>query len=430
MGFGSLLNVSVGEYRLVDFIGAGGMGEVYRAVHSKIGRVVAVKVLTSPSASLVERFLNEARVQASLHHPNIATLYDFLEVNGQPCIVMEYVDGQPLIERIRSAGKLPVEEAVRVFHVIVSAINYIHGCGIVHRDIKSNNVKLSSTGAVKLLDFGIAKTESSPSLTLAGDVIGTLQYLSPEQIKGGGADARSDIWALGVLLYEMLTGQLPFDANTLGSLCDKITRAGYVAPSTLNSSVPADIEAVIARCLSKKPAGRYANCAELLADLSRLEESKRKPDSRTARPAGARSLDSAMLSAKRHWRALAFGGLALCVAAVCIVLFGIYFSAPSQKAASPAPAANRDAAQTNSNASRGTSAARSHVKPLQIDAIEGRAEVYLNGAHVGSTPYDLNARVGDRVDLVLKREGYVDRHEEFEVTENRKVYTFSLAKKE
>lgn len=424
MGLGGLLNSSIGEYRLVDFIGSGGMGEVYRAVHSKIGRVVAVKVLTQavPSASFASRFLNEARVQASLHHQNIATLYDFLEVNGQPCIIMEYVDGQTLIERIRAAGSLPSGEALRIFKAIVGAIHYVHSSGIVHRDIKSNNVKISSTGEIKLLDFGIAKSESSPSLTLAGDVIGTLQYLSPEQITGGAADARTDIWALGVLLYEMLTGKLPFESNTLGDLCNQINRATYVAPSKLNPSVPRGVEAVIARCLKKKPADRYQTTGGLLGDLSRadaLEPAAAEHSSQASR-------SSVLAKAKQYPRKLV---VAACVLAACVVAFGIYFAVPSQDSAPPAPA-NRNGSQTNSNRGPATPGPQGQVKPLQIDATEGRAEVYLNGAHVGGTPYELNARVGDRVDLVLKREGYVDRHEEFEVTENRKVYTFSLKKKE
>src|ERR1044072_6709785 len=142
-------NQTVGEYRIVDFLGAGGMGEVSRAMHSKIGRVAAVKVLTqtTQSSGFVERFFNEARIQASLQHPNIATLYDFCEVQGQPCIIMEYVDGQTISERIAAfRAPLPLSETVHVFQKVCEAIDYIHRNGVIHRDIKSNNIKISSEG--------------------------------------------------------------------------------------------------------------------------------------------------------------------------------------------------------------------------------------------------------------------------------------------
>ncbi|HZB46348.1 MAG TPA: serine/threonine-protein kinase, partial [Pyrinomonadaceae bacterium] len=215
----------IGEYRVVDYLGEGGMGQVYRAVHSKINRVVAIKALTNAGHSLgsIERFLNEACIQARLQHQNIATLYDFVECEGQPCIIMEYVDGQTLAERIRELGQLPLHEALYVLQKIGEALEYIHENGIVHRDIKSNNVKITSRGQVKLLDFGIARAESGQTMTQVGMVIGTPIYLSPEQLRGERADARSDIWALGVLFYEMLTGDMPFKAETFGELYERIT---------------------------------------------------------------------------------------------------------------------------------------------------------------------------------------------------------------
>src|ERR1700753_373382 len=174
-------NQSIGEYRIVDFIGAGGRGEFYRAIHSKIGRIAAVKVLTqaTQSSGFVDRFFNEARIQASLQHPNIATLYDFCELAAQPGIIMEYTDGQASSERIAAYGALPLAETVYVFERVCEAIEYIHSHGVIHRDIKSNSIKISSQGQVKLLDFGIAKSQTSQQLTQVGSVIGTLQYLAP-----------------------------------------------------------------------------------------------------------------------------------------------------------------------------------------------------------------------------------------------------------
>src|SRR5262249_7793392 len=160
--------------------------------------------------NFLERFYNEARIQAQLLHPNIAVLYDFLEYNGQPLIIMEYIDGQTLSERIATMGCLPLPEALSIFQAVVGAIDYIHCHVVVHGDIKSNNIKIDPSGTVKLLDFGIAKSETTPNMTVTGGIIGTLEYLSPEQFKGGIADMRSDIWALGVLFYEMLSGRVPF----------------------------------------------------------------------------------------------------------------------------------------------------------------------------------------------------------------------------
>jgi serine/threonine protein kinase len=407
------LNSSIGEYRLVDFIGEGGMGEVYRAVHGTIGRVVAVKVLThaAQSTGFIERFRNEARIQASLHHPNIAALYDFQEIHGRPCIIMEYVDGHVLMDRIAGWGALQVNEALYVLRAIAEAMEYVHNQGVVHRDIKSNNIKISSTGEVKLLDFGIAKGNASPSLTMTGDVIGTLQYLSPEQIKGGVADSRSDIWAMGVLLYEMVTARLPFDSTTLGDLFNKISKASYPTPTTLNPSLPREVEAIVSRCLRKNPADRYQNAGALVRDINQIL---------TIAPA-SRSSDRSESSPPISQRKKSTGKLAAAASLIIGVLaLGIYFVIPSDPEP-PSPPANKNAA-TPAKPQR-------PVKSVQIESVEGPAEVYLNGQRVGTTPYKLNAPVGERVRLVLKREGFNDRQEEFDVTE-RNVYTFSMNKKE
>src|SRR5919107_258609 len=198
-----LLDSMVGEYRLIDFLGEGGMGEVYRGVHAKLGRVAAVKVLNASARreqGFVERFFNEA---------------------------------------------------LRIFASLADAIAYVHSHGVIHRDIKSNNVKISTQGAVKLLDFGIAKGGASPALTQTGSVVGTIEYLSPEQLSTGHADQRSDIWALGVLLYEMLTGRVPFQATTIGALCAQISNAEYPPLRQLNPAAPASVEQIVSRCLKK-----------------------------------------------------------------------------------------------------------------------------------------------------------------------------------
>lgn len=422
----ALINSSIGDYTLVDYIGAGGMGEVYRAVHSKIGRVVAVKVLTQsvPSPSFITRFHNEARIQASLHHHNIATLYDFLEINGQPCIVMEYVDGETLTERIGRFGSLPVEEAVFIFQAVTEALHYIHGQGILHRDIKSNNIKISSTGEVKLLDFGIAKSGDTPSMTRTGDVIGTLEYLSPEQVKGGSADARSDIWALGTLLYEMMTGQLPFKSPTIGDLCDKICKAQFASASSLNHSVPHEVESIISRCLKKKAADRYQSVSEILQDTRRIAAAIPAPQFRKT------GIDALLAGATKNWRWLsALAGAAL------VIIIGIYFLMPSSDNP-PVVSVDQSSAKTQTKAPDKQPPKLSNspaaVEHYRIDTVDGTAAVELtgrNGKQTGKTPFEFEAPIGEQFDVVLKREGFKEFRDQFTVTVNKREFSYTMTKK-
>lgn len=415
----SLRNSLIGEYRLVDFLGEGGMGEVYRAVHVHVGRTVAVKVLKNPGDSprFVERFRNEARIHSQLHHPHIATLYEFLEFRGRPCIVMEYVDGQTLSDRIRRHGRLSPSEAVAIFQAVAEAIHYVHSHGIIHRDIKSSNVKINSEGQVKLLDFGIAKSQSTPNLTVTGSVVGTLQYLSPEQLKGERADARSDIWALGVLLYEMVTAQLPFEASSIGELYEKISKAAYTLPSVMNPAVSRDVEAVIVRCLKRNPSDRYPSAQALLQALVRLT----KPEQ------GERSVETPFRS-KSLW---------LLVAAVVLVLLaaiGFFKRKPPLKDGTvvlpPSEQRSTPRVEKQSSPQPPISESGETLQTVTIDAAGGQADVYRDGVQVGTTPYQLQARGGEHVVVTLKREGYVDKVVEFDVIEGRKEYIDTLERKE
>ena len=325
---GLSVNSTIGEYRITGFLGAGGMGEVYQAEHSRLGRAAAVKVLTHTTGSdgLLERFFNEARIQSSLRHPNVATLYDFTEVQGQPCIIMEYIDGQTLSERIRPSGPMPLAEIVYVFQAIVEAIAYIHDNGVVHRDIKSNNIKVSSSGEVKLLDFGIAKSEASQQLTATGSVIGTLEYLSPEQLMGGVADARADIWALGVLLYEMSVGRVPFEAITIGELCRKIQKVEYTPAAVLNPAVPREVATIINRCLRKNPTDRYRGARDLLEDTKRLRRLVTNPGLSGDVTAGGKPLNQtikiALTSVDRRLIGIVGAGVLLVSVVVALIYLG------------------------------------------------------------------------------------------------------------
>ena len=411
----TLTNSSIGEYRITGKLGEGGMGEVYQGVHSKIGRVVAVKLLSraAESPEFVERFLNEARIQAGLQHNNIATLYDFLEFNGQPCIIMEYIEGLTLTDCIRLRGCLPLPEALGYFQSIVEAINYVHSRGIVHRDIKSNNVKITPSGQVKLLDFGIAKSGSSPALTVSGGFVGTLQYLSPEQLQGGYSDARSDIWALGVLLYEMTTSRLPFEASSVGELCEKISKVNYVPPCVMNQTVPREVQNIIARCLKKNPADRYRSASELVQDVNRVSAAVLS----NSNPGAGNTPKS-----KSRIPMLAAGAAVFAL----LVVAGLFLLMSGGSDSSANKPVQQQSVQPAGGSRQSTPGRRD---TFTVDVAEGHADVYKNGERVGITPYQFQANSGEQLDLLLKRDGYQDKPVRLSTSENKKTYTFMLEKK-
>ncbi|MDQ3649250.1 MAG: serine/threonine protein kinase [Acidobacteriota bacterium] len=425
MRMGSLLNSHIGEYQLVDFLGAGGMGEVYRAVHSKIGKVVAIKVLTlqTHGGGWHERFINEARIQARLHHPGIATLYDYSEVAGQPCILMEYVGGETLEAHIKANGSLPLSHALRIFQIVAEAISYIHQHSIIHRDIKSNNIKIGPAGEVKLLDFGIAKSASSPNLTSVGVVIGTFQYMSPEQLKGGVADARSDIWALGILFYEMIVGQVPFQSETLGTLFEQIKNGAYLRPSDFDSSLPNEVETVIARCLKKQPGQRYQSVEELLEDVRGLRDLEIDEQTKFIPDFFARVREHAKLLTVLSALVLVFSSM--------LYIWATSSNEPASSSSVVVVTGQPSSPSTRNRvaANRGeTKAAVSDLRLVRVLAFEGEAEVYRNNERVGVTPYEVKEPLGKRVELILKRKGFMDKRVEFSVTDNTKEYTIDLAR--
>ncbi len=265
MTTGTWLHVQFGSWHLVEFIGAGGMGEVYRGVDRQSGQEVAVKILTAVrgSESLRARFANEARIHSSLAHPGIARMIAFASHDGTPAIVLEFVDGKTIESWLASHGPMPLARAVDSMQGLVEAIDYLHKRGTVHRDIKSSNVKITRSGEVKLLDFGIAKGPDSPALTADGSVIGTLQSMAPEQLMGAPADMQSEIWALGVLFYEMLTARHPFAAAGVEDITQRIRTARYPAPTVSNPGLPRFVDAVVEQMPQGRPAGpvwivRYA----------------------------------------------------------------------------------------------------------------------------------------------------------------------------
>lgn len=402
----SLVNQSIGEYRVVEFLGAGGMGEVYRAIHTRLNRVVAIKVLshTAGNAAQIERFYNEATVQASLRHPAVAEYYGFFELGGRPCILMEYVDGDTLHELLRRNGAFRCEEAMRIFLEIAGAMAHIHDQGVIHRDLKSSNIKINSRGQVKLLDFGIARGPRSARLTQTGAVIGTLENLAPEQVEGKAADARSDIWALGILLYEMLTEHLPFQACETAELYRLIRCARWPPPSKLGFEVSGGVERILARCLKKNPDRRFQSARDLKAAILTLQTGQ------AAETPGKVAPRRKQLTWVLAAALVLIGGLFLWRAAI---------RPPGDAVIVPvdAPGAQHPStAETNGGV---------EVKTLTIDAVGGPAEVDGPSGSLGITPLTIRGKVGERLSFTLRREGFKDLPVELQVSE-RRAYEYTL----
>jgi serine/threonine protein kinase len=271
-----MIDETLGHYRILDKIGSGGMGEVYRARDERLKRDVAVKILSlhsSMGAETRHQLLREAQSASALNDPNICTIYEVGEAQGRDFIVMELVEGHPLSALIPSAG-LSVRLVLRYATQIAAALAHAHDRGVIHRDIKPSNIVITPSGQVKILDFGLAKltraseveeeTLSVASETRGGSIVGTLPYMSPEVLRGKEANARSDIWALGVILYEMAVGKRPFKGHTAYELSSGILRG---TPAPMPTSVPAALQHIIQRCLENEPGHRYQRAGEILAAL-------------------------------------------------------------------------------------------------------------------------------------------------------------------
>ena len=257
------------RYRLERKLGSGGMADVWLAEDQELGRHVAVKILHERYANdeqFVERFRREATHAAGLSHPNIVSIYDRGVAAGSYYIVMEYIEGRTLKELIVTRGPCPVPVAISYTRQILAALRYAHKNGIIHRDIKPHNVIVDREGRVKVADFGIARAGAS-EMTEAGSIVGTAQYLSPEQARGAPVDESSDLYSTGIVLYELLTGTVPFTGETPVEIAMKHLSQTPEAPSARRPEIPHDLDLVVLRALAKEPAERYRTAAELDRDL-------------------------------------------------------------------------------------------------------------------------------------------------------------------
>ena len=262
------------RYEILEEVGLGGMATVYKAKDHVLNRLVAVKVLKdefTTDTEFIKRFNTEAQAAASLSHPNIVSIYDVghEDENNLYYIVMELVQGKTLKEIINSEGVLSWKWAVNIAMQIASALELAHKNGIVHRDIKPHNIIITEDGIAKVTDFGIAKAVSNSTITAFGTTIGSVHYFSPEQAKGGFTDAKSDLYSLGVVMYEMLTGKVPFDADTPVSVALKHMQEEAKEPIELNSEIPTAVNQIVVKAMQKEPTARYQNATEMLHDLGK-----------------------------------------------------------------------------------------------------------------------------------------------------------------
>jgi len=262
-----------GRYLIVRKLGSGGMANVYLAHDQELGRRVAIKILDDRHAAdeqFVERFRREAQNAAGLSHPSIVSIYDRGEAEGTYYIAMEYVEGRTLKELLVARGPSPLGIAIDYTRQILSALRFAHRNGIVHRDIKPHNVIVDGEGRVKVMDFGIARAGAASQMTEAGSIIGTAQYLSPEQARGAPVDQTSDLYSTGIVLYELMTGTVPFNGETPVEIAMKHLSQVPAAPSTHRAEIPRDLDYVALRALAKDPSDRYHSAEEMDSDLERI----------------------------------------------------------------------------------------------------------------------------------------------------------------
>jgi serine/threonine-protein kinase len=321
-----------GRYELGEPLGHGGMAEVFRGRDTRLGRDVAVKILRSELASdptFLARFRREAQAAASLNHPNIVSVYDTGDGTGTPFIVMEYVEGRTLRDILRTQGRMLPQRALEITADVCAALEAAHEQGIVHRDIKPGNVMVTNNGTVKVMDFGIARaiTASSSTMTQTAAVIGTAQYLSPEQARGEHVDARSDVYSTGCLLYELLTHQPPFTGDSPVAVAYQHVREDPTLPSVLNPDVEPAAESVVMKAMAKNPGNRYQTAAEMRDDLLRAASGRpvratpilSAQDTTLLTPAATTAVLTAVADEPPRRRGWAYAGLALATIVVFVL---------------------------------------------------------------------------------------------------------------
>ncbi|MGD8535663.1 MAG: protein kinase [Candidatus Aminicenantes bacterium] len=266
--------VLASRYEIIELLGRGGMGNVYRVVDKKINEEIALKFLNPAIADekMIERFKNELKFARKISHKNICRMYDLDDFEGTPYITMEYVTGEDLRNMIKMTGQLSVGRAISIAKQVCEGLAEAHRLGIVHRDLKPRNIMIDKEGNARIMDFGIARSIKVKGITRVGSIIGTPEYMSPEQVKGEKVDHRSDIYSLGIILFEMMTGQVPFEGDTSLSIALKHEKEIPPDPREFNAQIPKELSRVILRCLEKEKERRFQGAGELFSELTKIEE--------------------------------------------------------------------------------------------------------------------------------------------------------------
>ena len=393
----------IAGYRLTERIGSGGMGDVYKAHNAALNRTAAIKILHQKE--MAERFRNEAYIQSSVSHANIACLYEYLVTGETACIIMEYVEGDSLDVYLHRRGKLSNQETENIVKQIASSLAYLHSKGILHRDIKPQNFKVKADGTVVMLDFGISKNKYTPKLTQQGFIVGTTEYMAPEQFHHQ-VQQKSDVWSLGVLTYELLTGFMPFDANNPLTMRAKIEKGDFTKPRILVPLVSEKLNKVIEKSLQVNPSNRAsATDIEMILNDELPEKTSKPLNLKATLPKGIN---------KKY----------IGIAAAVLLIIIIAIAVPKGGDVDP-PGPDKPKVEDP---------VQPELKPvklqtLTIDVINSRdAFIVFPDGNSKKLPYDINGKEGENFKFTLKAEGFVSQDVEVPITVGRKSYEYSLDK--
>ncbi|MBI5815310.1 MAG: serine/threonine protein kinase [Nitrospinae bacterium] len=472
----------LGRYEIMDELGRGGMGIVLKGRDPQIDRMLALKIVKIEEADsmgakeLLERFYIEAKAAGKLNHTNIVTIYDVGEDEGKKFIAMEFIEGKDLSALISTEGAIPLPRAARIISQIADGLAYAHERGIVHRDIKPGNILLTGNDHVKITDFGLARLQSAGSVTQTGHAVGSPSYMSPEQVQGHMVDGRSDMFSLGVLFYEAVTGKRPFEGESLTTVIFKIIKDKPAQPSAVNKSLPESVDKIIGKMMAKNPDDRYPTCRDVARDLQQYINQTQSvfplTSSDTMQTVDFNKgeilveIESGSSSAHKHIpekkfpvkAAALFGGVALLMAAAVIFVGGGQKEravtekveapavAPKTAEAPPAPAADLKAppaepenvekkektpakpALPEKKAEVKTASAPVKAAPLKTGSVNVTSipwsNIYLNGKDMGTTPKTLKSVPEGKAEIKLVNPGY-RRHSGYVMVRRDETVEFS-----
>lgn len=417
-------NQLIAGYHLTERIGSGGMGDVYKAYHAALNRTAAIKILHQKE--LAERFKNEAYIQSTVNHPNITKLYEYSLAGDMPCIIMEYVEGETLDGFLYRKKRLSSAETENIIAQIASALAYLHEKDILHRDIKPQNFKIQPDGKVKMLDFGISKHKYSPKLTMEGFVVGTTEYMAPEQFEQK-VEKKSDIWSLGVLTYELLTGFMPFEANNPVTLRSKISKAAFTDPRLLVPAISENLNIIIEKSLRVNPASRIS----ALKIKKLLNGDATTPFDRRKEPAQKKKNVLANFSIPK----IAIPGIKIpdisfsrfpkllipfLITAMVVITLAIV-TGNSKKERKYLPYQNGNIPKSIS-----TEPAKQQKKlNIDVPGIENAVIVFPDGRQY-KPPYEISGYIGDHIQFTVRAEGYYDKTVELDLKAIQ-PYTYTVS---